>query len=127
MPKKAGTAVELPKNRPIAEHVGASHHRYPIDVIGETLLKQGAILAVNNLPALINQLKEDLVDINNSRNNINLPGKNKSTAKSKKQVLPVSDEDTLAEIEKYEQVLTKAHHTKRRIKATSTTPSASTN
>ena len=36
-------------------------------------------------------------------------------------------DDLMFKIEKYEKVLTKAHHTKRRIKATSTTPSASTN
>ena len=27
IPQKAGTTVELPKNRPIAEHVGTSHHQ----------------------------------------------------------------------------------------------------
>ena len=37
--RQAGTTVKLPKNRPIAEHVGASHHQNPINVIGEKNFK----------------------------------------------------------------------------------------
>ena len=41
--RQAGTVVELSKHRPFAQHVGATHHRYPIDVVGDTLLRQQAL------------------------------------------------------------------------------------
>ena len=69
-PKQAGTVIELTKHSPIAEHVGASHHQYPTTVIGDTLLKQNAILTINNLPYLLNRLKEDIADITKTRNNV---------------------------------------------------------
>ena len=47
--RQAGTVVELSKHRPFAQHVGATHHRYPIDVVGDTLLRQQALLTINNL------------------------------------------------------------------------------
>jgi hypothetical protein len=36
--RQAGTIVELAKHRPIAQHVGATYHKYPTDVVGDTLL-----------------------------------------------------------------------------------------
>ena len=79
-PPHAGTVVELAKQRPITHHVGATHHRYPSTSIGDTLLKQQAILTINNLPSLIDRLKQDLVCIKLTRaGNINAtpkkPGK----------------------------------------------------
>ena len=64
---QAGTVLELSKHKPVAEHVGASHHQYPATVVGETLLRQQAILTINSLPTLISRLKEDLADMANSR------------------------------------------------------------
>ena len=31
--RQAGTVVELAKHRPIAQHVGATYHQYPVDVV----------------------------------------------------------------------------------------------
>ena len=71
-PPLAGTVVELAKQRPITHHVGATHHRYPSTSIGDTLLKQQAILTINSLPSLIDRLKQDLVYIKRIRTgNIN--------------------------------------------------------
>jgi hypothetical protein len=64
---QAGTVVELAKHRPITHHIGATHHRYPSTLIGDTLLKQQAILTINNLPSLIGRLKQDLVCIKRTR------------------------------------------------------------
>ena len=64
---KAGTVLELAKQKPIAEHVGATHHQYPSTVVGETLLRQQALLTINSLPTLIARLKADIEDIANTR------------------------------------------------------------
>jgi hypothetical protein len=64
---KAGTVLELAKQKPIAEHVGATHHQYPSTVVGETLLRQQALLTINSLPMLIARLKADIEDIANTR------------------------------------------------------------
>ena len=67
-PKQDGTVIELTKHSPIAEHVGASHLKYPTTAIGDTMLKQNAILTINNLPSLLNRLKEDIADITKTCN-----------------------------------------------------------
>jgi len=64
---KAGTVLELAKQKPIAEHVGATHHQYPSTVVGETLLRQQALLTINSLPTLIARLKADIADIADTR------------------------------------------------------------
>ena len=64
---KAGTVLELSKHKPVAEHVGATHHQYPSTVVGETLLRQQALLTINSLPTLIARLKADIEDIAHSR------------------------------------------------------------
>ena len=64
---KAGTVLELAKQKPIAEHVGATHHQYPSTVVGDTLLRQQALLTINSLPTLIARLKADIEDIANTR------------------------------------------------------------
>ena len=66
-PPQSGTVVELAKHRPIAHHVGTTHHRYPSTVIGDTLLKQQAILTINDLPSIITRLKQDLAEIKSAR------------------------------------------------------------
>ena len=66
-PPQSETVVELAKHRPITHHVGATHHRYPATSIGDTLLKQQAILTINDLPSIITRLKEDLTDIKRAR------------------------------------------------------------
>jgi len=65
---QAGTVVELSKHRPFAQHVGATHHRYPIDVVGDTLLRQQALLTINNLPSIIARLKDDIGELTQARN-----------------------------------------------------------
>jgi len=65
---QAGTLLELSKHKPVAEHVGASHHQYPATVVGDTLLRQQAILTINSLPTLIARLKADIADIANASN-----------------------------------------------------------
>jgi len=65
---QAGTVLELPKHKPVAEHVGASHHQYPATVVGDTLLRQQALLTINSLPSLISRLKADIADIANASN-----------------------------------------------------------
>jgi hypothetical protein len=64
---KAGTVLELAKQKPIAEHVGATHHQYPSSIVGDTLLRQQALLTINSLPTLISRLKADIEDIANTR------------------------------------------------------------
>ena len=66
--RQAGTVVELSKHRPFAQHVGATHHRYPIDVVGDTLLRQQALLTINNLPSIIARLKDDIGELTQARN-----------------------------------------------------------
>ena len=65
--RQAGTVVELSKHRPFAQHVGATHHRYPIDVVGDTLLRQQALLTINNLPSIIARLKDDIGELTQAR------------------------------------------------------------
>ena len=65
-PPSAGTVLALSKHKPVAEHVGASHHQYPATVVGDTLLRQQAILTINSLPTLISRLKADIADIANA-------------------------------------------------------------
>ena len=64
---QAGTVIELAKHSPITHHIRATQHRYPSTIIGDTLLKQQAILTINNIPALIDRLKQDLTDIQRAR------------------------------------------------------------
>ena len=66
--RQAGTVVELSKHRPFAQHVGATHHRYPIDVVGDTLLRQQALMTINNLPSIIARLKDDIGELTQARN-----------------------------------------------------------
>ena len=48
--------------------MGATHHRYPIDVVGDTLLRQQALLTINNLPSIIARLKDDIGELTQARN-----------------------------------------------------------
>ena len=64
---QAGTVVELSKHHPLVQHVGATHHRYPIDVVGDTLLRQQALLTINNLPSIIARLKDDIGELTQAR------------------------------------------------------------
>ena len=79
--RQAGTVVELSKHRPLVQHVGATHHRYPIDVVGDTLLRQQALLTINNLPAIIARLKDDIGELTQARNGMtgNAPPRKKGT------------------------------------------------
>ena len=65
--RQAGTVVELSKHRPIAQHVGATYHQYPVDVVGDTLLRQQALLTINNLPSMIARLRDDLGELTQAR------------------------------------------------------------
>ena len=66
--RQAGTVVELSKkHRPFAQHVGETYHRYPSDVVGDTLLRQQALLTINNLPSMIARLKDDLGQLTQAR------------------------------------------------------------
>ena len=108
-PKQAGTVVELPKHRPIAEHVGATHHQYPQTAIGDTLLKQQAILTINGLPSLIAQLKDDLADITMARSGT-VKKKESPKKREKKQsepppLHPPLDYDVLEQMNEYQRVL----------------------
>ena len=47
--------------------MGATHHRYQIDVIGDTLLRQQALLTINNLPSMIARLRDDLGELTQAR------------------------------------------------------------
>ena len=64
---RAGTKVELIKHRPIAQHIGATYHQYPHDKVGDTILRQQAILAINSIPGLIERLHQDISDIRTIR------------------------------------------------------------
>ena len=64
---QAGTRVELIKHRPIAQHIGATYHQYPQNKVGDTLLRQQAILAINSIPGLIERLHQDISDIRTIR------------------------------------------------------------
>ena len=64
---QAGTKVELIKHRPIAQHIGATYHQYPQNKVGDTLLRQQAILAINSIPGLIKRLHQDISDIRTIR------------------------------------------------------------
>ena len=75
---QAGTVVELSKHRPFAQHVGATHHRYPIDVVGDTLLRQQALLTINNLPSIIARLKDDIGELTQAKNGM-APSRKKGT------------------------------------------------
>jgi hypothetical protein len=66
-PPQAGTVVEFAKHRLVTHHVGATHHCYPATSIGDTLLKQQAILTINDLPSIITRLKTDLAEIKRAR------------------------------------------------------------
>ena len=63
----AGTRIELAKHRPIAQHIGATHNKYPHDKVGDTLLRQQAIMAINSIPGLIERLHQDISDIRTIR------------------------------------------------------------
>ena len=78
---QAGTVVELAKHRPIAQHVGATYHQYPIDVVGDTLLRQQALLTINNLPSIIARLKDDLGELAQARNGM-APAKKRTPPKA---------------------------------------------
>jgi hypothetical protein len=65
--RQAGTVVELAKHRPIAQHVGETYHRYPSDVVGDTLLRQQALLTINNLPSMIARLRDDRGELTQAR------------------------------------------------------------
>jgi hypothetical protein len=59
--------VELTKHRPITQHIGATYHQYPHDKVGDTLLRQQAVLAINSIPGLIERLHQDISDIRTIR------------------------------------------------------------
>ena len=121
--KQAGTVIELTKHSPIAEHVGASHHQYPTTAIGDTLLKQNAILTINNLPYLLNRLKEDIADITKTRNTVD--SRNPTPPKiGRKKAEPIDvddvdvlvlDEATVLSINEYERKLKELNRVKLRI------------
>jgi hypothetical protein len=70
---QAGTKVELTKHRPIAQHIGATYHQYPQSKVGDTLLRQQAILAINSIPGLIERLHQDISDIRTIRRSTTAP------------------------------------------------------
>ena len=70
---RAGTKVELIKHRPIAQHIGATYHQYPHDKVGDTILRQQAILAINSIPGLIERLHQDISDIRTIRRSTTAP------------------------------------------------------
>ena len=47
--------------------MGETYHRYPSDVVGDTLLRQQALLTINNLPSMIARLKDDLGQLTQAR------------------------------------------------------------
>ena len=125
-PKQAGTVIELPKHRPISEHVGATHHQYPTTVIGDTLLRQQAILTINGLPSLIAQLKGDIADITTARNGMVSLNKKESPPKKKRTTsqLPYQplDYDALEQINEYQRIIRETTRILLRIKADSAEP-----
>ena len=127
-PKQAGTVIELTKHSPIAEHVGASHHQYPTTAIGDTLLKQIAILTINNLPSLLNRLKEDIADITKTRNTV-ANDRNQTPPKGRKKTNNVVDDDivvldeaTVQSINEYQRQLKELSRFKLRINENSLDP-----
>ncbi len=128
-PKQAGTVIELTKHVPIAEHVGASHHQYPTTAIGDTLLKQNAILTINNLPSLLNRLKEDIADLTKTRNTVS-NDRNQTPPKGRKKPITVVDdvlildEATVQSINEYQRQLEELNRIKLRIIENSLDPIA---
>ena len=127
IPCQARTTVEIPKPRVIVEHVGATHHKYPINVVGETLLKQGALLTINNLPNLIIKLREDLHEISNTRNS--MPSSDKTNKLPKKTRTQKIDstftfalESAEEEIQELEDLEKQIDRIQRRISPTSDNP-----
>ena len=126
-PKQAGTVIELTKHSPIAEHVGASHLKYPTTAIGDTLLKQNAILTINNLPSLLNRLKEDIADITKTRNTVS-NDKNQTPPKGRKKPntvvddVLILDEATVQSINEYQRQLKELSRIKLRINENSLDP-----
>lgn len=100
----AGTTVELPKQKPLASHVGATVRvKYLTDIVDETQLKQTALLTLGNLPTLIDKLKEDIADITTARKSIRTsPRKKSSPRKSKddEESAPFLDFDRLEDLNK---------------------------
>jgi len=119
---KAGTVLELAKQKPIAEHVGATHHQYPSTVVGETLLRQQALLTINSLPTLIARLKDDLEGITNARNGMASSKKNtppKPGRKKEELIESVPFDDAVTEeIEEYERLLKQIERVQLRIGTT---------
>ena len=116
---KAGTVLELSKHKPVAEHVGATHHQYPSTVVGEALLKQQALLTINSLPSLISRLKEDLEGISNARNGI--ASSKKSPGRKKEELAdsePIIDDVVSEEIDEYERLLKEISRVQLRIGTT---------
>ena len=127
-PKQAGTVIELTKHSPIAEHVGASHQQYPTTAIGDTMLKQNAILTINNLPSLLNRLKEDIADITKTRNTV-ANDRNQTPPKGRKKTNNVVDDDivvldeaTVQSINEYQRQLKELNRIKQRINENSLDP-----
>ena len=105
---QAGTVLELAKQKPIAEHVGATHHQYPATVVGDTLLRQQALLTINSLPTLISRLKEDLADMAGMANPRPPPPQPRLKQEVDEQSLPSGSLDDTAvadEIRGYERLL----------------------
>ena len=48
-------------------NTGATYHQYPTDVVGDTLLRQQALLTINNLPSMIARLRDDLGELTQAR------------------------------------------------------------
>ena len=68
--QQVGTVVELSKHRPLVQQVGATLLRFPIDVVGDTLLRQQALLTINNLPSIIARLKGDIGELTQARSDM---------------------------------------------------------
>ena len=119
---QSGTVLELAKHKPVAEHVGATHHQYPSTVVGDTLLRQQALLTINSLPTLISRLKADIKDIANARNGMASSKKNTPPKPGrKKEELTESvpfDDAVTQEIEEYERLLKQIERVQLRIGTT---------
>ena len=114
--------IELAKHKPIAEHVGATHHQYPSTVVGDTLLRQQALLTINSLPTLISRLKADIEGITNARNGMASSKKNTPPKPGRKKdeligSVPFDDAVT-EEIEEYERLLKQIERVQLRIGTT---------
>ena len=86
---QAGTKVELIKHRPIAQHIGATYHQYPQNKVGDTLLRQQAILAINSIPGLIERLHQDISDIRTIRRSTTAPTPPDDWHNAEEEPLPV--------------------------------------